>query len=472
MHGPYCYACGQPEKGLIRQLASVMSDVLDTVFNIDSRVFRSMLPLYLRPGYLTLEYFAGRRVRYVTPFRLFFFLCLIAFFAIQIALNLGDPNFKWHINDDGDIASAQSEADVQQRTAKALSGINAAKSAPHMPAATIETLEKSAAKIQKEADDRVAYLKTRDAARASGEKPPPDPKDEGRRRRDQVRRQRRGIRPRIRSRWRGCRSSRTHASTRWPRARRTTSSPRRSDPRRLIEAVFSRLPWTLGLLMPLFAVLLKIVYIFKRRLYMEHLMVALHSHAFIFMSLLLLAIVTLLRNWSVASAPGVEWVFKLLRDAIWIWLPVYLFLMQKRVYRQGWIMTTIKFTIIGICYTVIITFGIVGALLASSRARMIVYEVNLDVREDVYADIARGSRPRRRDARACGLHRRANPRAARAAGSRRHARGHRALPPDRRGGARTLSAPSTRRACARPACAASAMRSRQRGGCLLETSEQ
>src|SRR6187399_3118800 len=72
MHGPYCYACGQPEKGLIRQLASVMSDVLDTVFNIDSRVFRSMFPLYLRPGYLTLEYFAGRRVRYVTPFRLFF----------------------------------------------------------------------------------------------------------------------------------------------------------------------------------------------------------------------------------------------------------------------------------------------------------------------------------------------------------------------------------------------------------------
>ena len=88
MHGPYCYACGQPEKGMIRQLASVLSDVLDTVFNIDSRVFRSLLPLYFRPGYLTLEYFAGRRVRYVTPFRLFFFLCLVAFFAIQIALNL------------------------------------------------------------------------------------------------------------------------------------------------------------------------------------------------------------------------------------------------------------------------------------------------------------------------------------------------------------------------------------------------
>src|ERR1044072_5422592 len=119
MHGPYCYACGQPEKGMIRQLASVMADVLDTIFNIDSRVFRSLVPLYFRPGYLTLEYFAGRRVRYVTPFRLFFFLCIIAFFAIQIALNLNNQNFNWnHISDNGDIDSAQSEADVQKRVEK------------------------------------------------------------------------------------------------------------------------------------------------------------------------------------------------------------------------------------------------------------------------------------------------------------------------------------------------------------------
>jgi hypothetical protein len=117
--------------------------------------------------------------------------------------------------------------------------------------------------------------------------------------------------------------------------------------------------------MPLFAVLLKVVYIFKRRLYMEHLMVALHSHAFIFMSLLLLAIVTLLRNATTAAHPGLDPVYNLLRSAIWIWLFVYLFLMQKRVYRQGWIMTSIKYGIVGICYTVIITIGLVGALLAS-----------------------------------------------------------------------------------------------------------
>ena len=85
-HGPYCYACGQSEKGMIRHLSEVLSDLADIVFNVDSRIFRSLGDLYFRPGYLTTEYLAGRRARYVTPFRLFFFLSIIAFFAIQMAL--------------------------------------------------------------------------------------------------------------------------------------------------------------------------------------------------------------------------------------------------------------------------------------------------------------------------------------------------------------------------------------------------
>lgn len=360
MHGPYCYACGQPEKGLIRQLTSVMADVLDTIFNIDSRIFRSLFPLYFRPGYLTLEYFAGRRVRYVTPFRLFFFLCLVAFFAIQLSLNLSDSDFKNFAHNDDDIGSAQTEADVQKRAAQALVGINTAKSAPNMPSATIATLEKAAAKIQKKADERSAYLRARAAAQTKGEKPPPDPSEDH----DEISLDGMPWDPTthpIKVSWLPAFAN-SELNDMAARAKENIIAAKR-NPRRLVEAVFSRLPWTLGLLMPLFAVLLKIVYIFKRRLYMEHLMVALHSHAFIFMSLLLLAVIKLLRGWT--AMPSLDWLYNLARDAVWIWLPVYLFLMQKRVYRQGWIMTSIKYTVVGICYTVIITLGLVGALLAS-----------------------------------------------------------------------------------------------------------
>jgi hypothetical protein len=328
-------------------------------------VFRSLLPLYFRPGYLTLEYFAGRRVRYVTPFRLFFFLCIVAFFAIQIALNLGDERFTWnHLGDNGDIDTAQTVADVEKRSAKELAGIDKAIAVPEMPAATVESLKKARAKIQERVDERLAYLKAREEAKAKGEKPPPDPNakpDEG-----TIELDGKPWDPAahpIRISWLPDFAN-AELTDMAGRAKENIIAAKK-DPRRLIEAVFSRLPWTLGLLMPVFAVLLKIVYMFKRRLYMEHLMVALHSHAFIFMSLLLLAILAMLKKWALTSAPGVEWVISLLRDAVWIWLPIYLFLMQKRVYRQGWFMTTIKYSIVGICYTVIITFGLVGALLAS-----------------------------------------------------------------------------------------------------------
>ena len=88
LFGDHCYSCGQPTKGLVRHFSSIIGDFFDTVLNIDSRVLRTMWPLLVRPGYLTLEYFAGRRVRYVTPMRLYLFLSIVAFFAMQSSIHV------------------------------------------------------------------------------------------------------------------------------------------------------------------------------------------------------------------------------------------------------------------------------------------------------------------------------------------------------------------------------------------------
>jgi hypothetical protein len=359
MHGPYCYACGQPEKGMIRHLASVMADVADTVFNIDSRIFRSIFPLYFRPGYLTDEYFAGRRTRYVTPFRLFFFLCIISFFAIQATLNYDD--FQFNLGDSGNaISHAQNTADLQKRTEHALKGIEAAQNTPAMPAEGKKGLDNAADKIREQSERRMNYLKARDEAKAKGVKPPPDPQGDGD---DTI--------SFDEIPW----DAKTHplqfdslplfANDKLNevvgRVKENLAAARR-DPRHLIASVFSVLPQTLFVLMPLFAVLLKIVYVFKRRLYMEHLMVALHSHAFIFMSLLLLAIVQLLLTPAATHAPYALPLLKLLRAAMWTWLPIYLFLMAKRVYRQGWTMTTLRFGFVGLCYVVMLSFGLASAI--------------------------------------------------------------------------------------------------------------
>jgi len=121
-------------------------------------------------------------------------------------------------------------------------------------------------------------------------------------------------------------------------------------------------PSTLFVLMPIFALMLKIMYALKRRLYMEHLIVALHSHAFLCLSLLLMFLVMAAQD---AVAPRAHGLFHLAEVALWIWMPTYLLIMQKRVYGQGWTMTVLKYCILGFCYFVLLSLGAAFTLLAS-----------------------------------------------------------------------------------------------------------
>jgi len=105
--------------------------------------------------------------------------------------------------------------------------------------------------------------------------------------------------------------------------------------------------------------------LFKRRLYMEHLIVALHSHAFIFAALLLMALLGLAQIWLKDVA---TWAVTPLGWAVTLtawWIPLYLLLMQKRVYRQGWTMTVLKFGLIGTCYSIMIVLALAAAFVVS-----------------------------------------------------------------------------------------------------------
>ena len=50
---------------------------------------------------------------------------------------------------------------------------------------------------------------------------------------------------------------------------------------------------------------------------------------------------------------------------LFAWMPLYLLLMQKRVYGQGWIMTLIKYGVLGFSYILLLSFGAVFTVLAS-----------------------------------------------------------------------------------------------------------
>lgn len=352
--GEHCHVCGQPVKGMIRPLSSMLHDVADTVLNIDSRIFRTLAPLYFRPGYLTNEYFAGRRVRYVTPFRLYFFLSVIAFFAAQFAL--GDINMGNAIVSDNEIGAAMTPEDVAKAHDKVVARFR------KMTGPSAGGAEQAIKNADKKAEQRIAWLKRVEEAKAQGTPPPIDTSEDSN---DLAFNdvpwdaQKNPVHISWLPEFANERlnSAIGHAKDNLPRIRK--------DPKPFLLGAFGMLAQVLFVLMPLFALLLKFFYIFKRRLYMEHLIVALHSHAFVFLSMLLLTLNALARGWATQSAPWLAPLLRLAGIAMMCWLPLYLFLMQKRVYRQGWFFTTLKFGAIGICYTVMISLGIAVAFLVS-----------------------------------------------------------------------------------------------------------
>lgn len=80
--GNFCSNCGQSFAELNRPLKDILAEVGDIV-NLDSRIFRSIPPFLFKPGFLTREYLAGKRKKYMSPFRLYLLMSLLFFFLAQ-----------------------------------------------------------------------------------------------------------------------------------------------------------------------------------------------------------------------------------------------------------------------------------------------------------------------------------------------------------------------------------------------------
>ena len=380
LYGEHCYACGQPTKGLVRHFRSILGDVADTIFNVDGRILRTLPALLLKPGFLTREYIEGHRVRYVSPVRLFVFLCIGTFFAAKLAT----PSFEIGgddavrvagtdavvINPDGkegfeEIDTVEGvEARLAEVRAEFASSRQESKDVPGMRA----ILDATERQVEAAAAARIEELRgtPAKAGHAEGRSSSPGLSvDEN------------SDTPNINfngkpwdaeanplvieslpdgaNRWLNTQIG--HIPQNWKRVR--------EDPDLLRNAFYSALPTALFVLVPVFALLLKVLYVYQRRLYMEHLVSALHGHAFVCAMLLVLmamaSIESLLGSpaWLAAPMGWLEWLALL-------WIPTYLWLHLRRVHGQGRLATSLNFAILGIAevllLSVVATFALLAAL--------------------------------------------------------------------------------------------------------------
>lgn len=354
LQGAFCHDCGQSVKSVIQPVSHMLEDAGDLFFHLDERIVHTLPPLYTKPGYLTLEYFSGRRVRYIAPFRLMFVFCLLAIFFMHMAIGdfkiaRGDGTAPSDSIDA--FASAETADEVHTLYDDQIADLRKSLSDPATPGAIKIGLGASSGLIREAANARLTQLKA----------PPIDAQAD-----ELAQKARLGRGEEHFERWFG---SQPKIDVGWlPNAVNVrlnlafdhiranlipvlNGGPGKEEAlHRIIDGFFSVLPQAMFFMIPVFALILKLFYVFRRRLYMEHLIVSLHSHAFIFISLLGLMLLSFAHEALRPRVPLAGTAIGFVEFAMWAWIPVYLLLMQKRVYRQGWPMTIFKYWLIGSVY--------------------------------------------------------------------------------------------------------------------------
>jgi hypothetical protein len=305
--GEFCGHCGQENKVYLRGFHKVLGDFLGDLFNFDSRLFGSLWPLLVRPGLLTKEYLAGRRVRFIPPVRMYlfsslFFFGMVAFFVSSGRLDLSDQ------------AEREAAADIaKERASEVATPAPPTAAATRPPDATTDDDGGFGIRVNGDdtnvqfTDDESGWLK--------------DAED---------------------------------------RATHNVKKLREDkDFRQLfVERGVGNLPLMMFLLLPVYALLLKLLYLRSGRYYVEHIIYALHIHSFLFLTLGGVLAWFLTAPWFgyEAAPPG------LLSAAFWAWIVLYAWFAMKRMYGQGWWKTSVKYAFLGFSYLVLLTFALVGAI--------------------------------------------------------------------------------------------------------------
>jgi hypothetical protein len=312
--GPWCHQCGQEAHDPLGRFGSALHTLLDDSFHFDNRVWRTLVPLFLRPGYLTAEYFRGHRVRYVAPFKLMFFLAVAAFFVIHLTLTVVKSPARVTLSDLTRLELARTPQAVRLVRTQEIDTVTHRLDQADLAAG----LRKKDLKVAQTTIDQVARERLAQLARGT-------PKDS------------------------------------------ILQLPARlqaglEHPREWLDATFRLLPVAMLVLLPFFALLLKLL--IRRRSYIEHLIVALHSHAFVFLDLIVLVSLSALASWT-AGIPFLPGLFSSLGTLTGLWLFVYPGLMQKRVYGQSAIGAVGAYALIGLLYSFLLLVFVVGVLALS-----------------------------------------------------------------------------------------------------------
>ncbi|MBS2212969.1 DUF3667 domain-containing protein [Carboxylicivirga mesophila] len=296
--GKYCSNCGQSVKELERPIRFMIADFMGTIITFDTRLVKTLVTILFKPGRLTLDYIAGKRARYMPPFRFYLFISFVMFLLMSIVTNNS-------IHDNYDNTKNKVETGKAEISAM-VDSVKHSNDSIYVAAREAIKAELDSAQIDSIKMDKM------DSFIADIEDAVEDVDD----------------------------SDSKYAKT----ARMI-----KDYPELYINKLYQFTSWSLFLFMPIFAFFLWISFFRTRRLYIGHLIFALNIHSFIFtITAIVIAVNIIFKNYSVG------WI-----GYLYFLVPLYQIIGAKQLYHRKWINTFFKMTLVWMMYSFVWLIGLI-----------------------------------------------------------------------------------------------------------------
>jgi hypothetical protein len=329
--GEYCAACGQRHEPHVHTIGHFAGEAFESISHADSRLWRTLWYLLTRPGYLTREFFAGRRVRYLPPFRLYLVISVIFFVVIGLGGG-GDENGAEFVKLDTPQEVAKVNEIADQIAAKKLGPM------------TDEQSAKVAAQLRAMAAKQAADLEAQ--KKATPGTTPTRKADGTAADRDVDVMTGKGVEDGISQFCADFRIGDSKDATPRNANRKSLSRWCRRFEERGVgavgEGIAHNIPRAMFVFLPLLALCMKALYWRPKRYYVEHLLFMIHNHAFVFLALALVM--------SIGMIPGVGDYAWLLYSATFFYMTWYIYRAMRNVYYQGRALTLTKYLVLGFLY--------------------------------------------------------------------------------------------------------------------------
>ncbi len=338
LSGQYCGQCGQRATNRLISLWELTRDAFGDLFELDSRLWRTLTPLLLRPGQLTRDYLEGRRARFMPPFRMYLVLSVI-FFVVAFFDPRDDLSLLF------EPEPPPTEEEVQADEADKQEALDQAEEAISELAATgvldAEDAEEALESIEEERDDETEVTLYGDT----------------------------GFNIRVDADTGDCEVDQASLDEmpQWMKKRLTPERIERicerisadGGAKTFVDMMLDNIPVALIVLLPVLALVLKALYPLSRRYFVEHLLFFVHFHSFFFLILTLQILFQRLAGLLWVPEP----VIVLVLVAASFYIPVYLYKGMRRVYGQGHVLTLMKYVALIVAYSAGATFTMLGATL-------------------------------------------------------------------------------------------------------------